>query len=175
VPREEGPVTTLNPTFMLLHTCGHGYQWGDLPNFIWIADAHKIITGASNRIDWEKLVAAANSYDLTLPLRNLLTYLSDELDTAIPSRVLEQLRQTLPSRRDVSIHDARAASPNTVNRVLRKHWFYYSAVQQREGKRRNPFGFMYYFCLHFQDFWELRYWWYVPFHGLKAMRQQRST
>jgi len=165
------PVTTLNPTFTLLHLCGHGYQWSDLPSFIWIADARKVITAAPDKVDWEKLLVAATGYDLTLALHNLLVYLSDELDTPIPSLVLEQFIQCSPSARDIAIHDTRAENPNTVSRVLRKHWLYYASVKQREGNRKNLFGFLYYFCLHFKDFWGLKRWWYVPFYSLKVIRQ----
>jgi len=163
------PVTVLNPTFNLLHLCGHGYQWSDLPSLLWIADIHKIITTTPDQVNWDKLLSVTSRYNLTIPLSNLFQYLANDLNTPIPSTVLDHMNQCQPSRTERAMHDARAGNPKILRRVIRKHWFYYVAIQHGMGKSGNVFPFIYYLCLHFQDVWKLKRWWYAPFHAIKMI------
>lgn len=175
LPMNDMSMTALNPTYSLMHLCGHGYQWSTLPSLLWIADIHKIITTASDQIEWDPLMLIASRYNLTIPLRNVLAYLADDLETSIPLSVLGQSRQASPSPQERSIHDAFSGNPNTISRVVRKHWFYYAATRHREGKRTSVIGFIHYFCLHFQDCWGLKRWWTVPFYSLRLLCKRNKT
>ena len=168
----EQDIRILNPTFMLLHLIGHGYQWSPLPNMTWIADCWQLLTaaetqGPEHKIDWPLFLEWVQRFEITSVTHQLFNFLDQELSAPIPETTINSLRNLKPTKADLAALDVRGEAPNTARRVLKKHWLYYSSTQQSNGLSRNWFGFVHYFSLHFQDVWNLKFWWQTPFVALK--------
>lgn len=81
----------LSPTDQLLHVCGHAARWEPVPAIRWVADAVLILREAP--IDWQRFVSQAARRRFILRMRQLLDYLREAFDVAIPQSVDADLRQ----------------------------------------------------------------------------------
>jgi hypothetical protein len=79
----------LSPTDQLLHVCGHAARWGEVPAIRWVADAVLILR--EGPIDWPRFVAHAAQRRFILRMRQMLGYLRQALDVAIPPSVEAEL------------------------------------------------------------------------------------
>lgn len=86
------PTLALNPADQLLHTCVHGVNWMMSPELRWIADAMMILK-RTPQLNWERLITQVQKRQLTLQMRETLTYLRDLLDAPIPDNVLGLLNE----------------------------------------------------------------------------------
>ena len=86
----------LSPTDQLLHTLGHSAKWGPMPAIRWVADAVLILR--EGPIDWSRFLAHAVQRRFVLRMRQMLGYLRETLDVAIPRWVEVEL-----ARRPVSM------------------------------------------------------------------------
>jgi hypothetical protein len=89
---------SLSPADQLLHVCVHGAKWNDTSPLRWIADAMMIIRSRKLKIDWTRLVHQAQERQLTLPMRETLSYLNGSFEAGIPTEVLTQLEGAPISR-----------------------------------------------------------------------------
>ncbi len=83
---------TLSPADHLLHICGHGAAWNEIPPIRWVADAVTIIRATGERLDWDLLVRESQSRALGLALRDALTYLHESFAISVPADCLQKLR-----------------------------------------------------------------------------------
>lgn len=81
----------LSPTEQLLFVCSKVNRRHQVPQIRWLVDAVKIIQTADHEIDWNRLLAQAQQYQLILPLRNMLFLLQDILDIQFPEWVFSRL------------------------------------------------------------------------------------
>ncbi|MFH1303080.1 MAG: nucleotidyltransferase family protein, partial [Planctomycetota bacterium] len=63
------PTKSLCPTDQLLHVCVHGAKWNSIPSIRWVADAFVIVNSSSSQIDWNRLSALADRFNVSLPLK----------------------------------------------------------------------------------------------------------
>ena len=135
------PVSILDPTDQLFHTCAHGVKWEPVPSLRWIVDAAMILKDPSVTIDWDRLLRLTDRHRVVPSLRDALTYLETELGLPVPAAV-----RTALSAAPVSWAEGyeyrlrnRPASP-TLGR-LREHWLRYRRVR-RTSQEPDPIGFV---------------------------------
>lgn len=90
---ERGGTTTgvLCPADQLLHTCEHGLRYNETPPIRWLADAYQIIRRLGDNLDWQRLTAMADRYDLRLPVQRTLKYLRQHFALELPDAADELL------------------------------------------------------------------------------------
>jgi hypothetical protein len=79
-------------TDQLLHALAHGCRWSSVRPTRWVADAHILISGSAEAIDWARLVAQGRALRLTLPLSDALRYLHARFGAEVPAWVLGELK-----------------------------------------------------------------------------------
>jgi hypothetical protein len=107
-------VRTLGAADQLVHICGGASGSPVRGSLRWVADAWLLIDSEPD-LDWDVVVRGAEAAHLSLALSAMLRYLAEELDSPIPSHVLDQLdalaRDASPLARDVALYGARAGLP----------------------------------------------------------------
>jgi hypothetical protein len=91
----------LAPTALLFHTLMHGVRWNEEPPIRWIPDALSVLRQRGGEVDWERLLAFADSQRLTYRLALGLTYLAEHFAVELPESVrthLDQYRQGVLER-----------------------------------------------------------------------------
>ncbi len=163
-----------NPNLMLVHLCGHGYQWSPVPSHQWIVDAYRLVQEHGTELDWEEVLILSSLFEIRHTLRHLLEFLAHELQTNIPEAVLASLavHSDLPTQ--VQRQLDRATTPDSVFPLVRKHWAYYAIACRREKRRASWAGFAHYFCLHFQEVWNLPTWWSTPLQATWILATRRN-
>lgn len=90
------PVVQLGPTALLLHTIVHGVRWNYEPPIRWIPDALLILRQRSADIDWQRLLAFADTQRLTQRLALGLFYLAEHFAAELPDFVMTHLHRYRP-------------------------------------------------------------------------------
>ena len=117
---------TLSDTDHLFHACIHGGAPNDFGAIRWIVDSAQILRSRS--IEWERLIAQGQEFDLVRRLQRTLGYLHKTFALPIPAPVIEQLMALEPSRTELS--DERT-------RFSRLHPFLKAAAWRYIHYRRN--------------------------------------
>lgn len=89
-------VLQLAPTALLLHTIVHGMRWNEETPIRWIPDALMILRQRGGEIDWDRLLAFADSQRLTYRLALGLTYLVEHFCIELPEAVRQRLSNYRP-------------------------------------------------------------------------------
>jgi hypothetical protein len=79
----------LSPTDQLLHVCGHGARWAQVPGIRWVADAVLILR--EGQLDWRRLVEQAVRRRFVLRMREMLVYLRTAFGAPVPASVIAEL------------------------------------------------------------------------------------
>ncbi|MCL4818087.1 MAG: nucleotidyltransferase family protein [Vicinamibacteria bacterium] len=125
----------LAPIDRLLLTCTHGLRWTPAPALHWIADATLEIRTQGDALDWDRLAVRAEAFELALPLRAGLDYLSGLRLVVVPPEVLRALHAVgAPWARRVAF-EARQRAPE--RRGLLHAW----AVRHEFRRRARRAGF----------------------------------
>jgi hypothetical protein len=115
LPIEVGdtPARMLGPEAQLLHLCGHltlHHGGGEAVRGLWLYDVARVIDRYGSGLDWDELLARAQTYGLLLSLQCVLPRVSDVWQAPIPLHVLEQLDALRPSS-----HEERALATLTAS------------------------------------------------------------
>ena len=137
------PVSVLDPTDQLFHTCAHGVKWEYVPSIRWIVDAAMILKEPAAEIDWNRLVRLTERQRLVLPLRDALTYLETAFGLPVPAAVLTglRLRATVVSWVDRYEHRLRTNPANPLLGRVAGHWLRYRRVR-RTSEGPDAIGFI---------------------------------
>lgn len=122
----------LCPADQLLHTCEHGMRANVTPPFRWLADACQIVRAEPN-LDWDRLVDAAERFQLIAPVEQTLRYLHERLETPIADEVFAALgrrRKTLASRIEHGIAIRRMPGAHPFWTELPAHLFDYARCRK---------------------------------------------
>ena len=114
----------LCPADQLLHLSVHGIRWDPVPPIRWAADIYLLLQRRGPEVDWERLVTQAIDRGLTLELLAALSYVSEQLGSAVPLEVLGALRRARPSRLaylDFRAQGARTTVPSQVARYVTRY------------------------------------------------------
>ncbi len=113
----------LNTEDQILHLCAHlALHHGEgRPRLLWLCDIAEVIVRAGEKLDWAALLERARSYDLLLPLQQVLPQLADEWQAPIPPAALEHLRETRPSPEESRLHTRLTAHRRSVARRFWDH------------------------------------------------------
>jgi len=82
---------------LLLHAIVHGSYWGLQRSVTWVMDAHRILAKSGSAFDWDRLITQTQTRRLTLPMRDGLAFLRQEMGVEVPERVLQSLQATRTS------------------------------------------------------------------------------
>lgn len=160
------PVRVLTPADQLLQVCVHGAAWNPVHPVRWAADAFKLLERA-DELDWTRLVAQAARGRLVLPLRQTLSYLTEELAAPVLAEALEELAAIPVSRSERLAHGAIARPPSPRRSLAMLWWFWegHRAQAQLERRRPTPAGLV----RHLQEFWGLERPSQMPDYALRRL------
>lgn len=163
----------LNPSDQLLHVCAHGAAWNPIPPIRWAADAYKVIEAAGERIDWERVVAMAVRGRLTLPMRDALACLAEDLEAAVPEPARRALAEARVSSGERRAHRALARAPSSRRSLAMLAWFWerHRAQAELDGERPGPRGFVRYL----RGFWGLERTSQVPAYAVRRLLRRRAA
>ncbi|MBI4553230.1 MAG: nucleotidyltransferase family protein [Candidatus Latescibacteria bacterium] len=168
---DDVPVSVLNPADQLLHVCVHGARWSGTPPLRWIVDA-MVIVNDSPGLDWNRLVAQAQQHRLSLPIRDMLSYLHERLDAPIPPSVLHALRQAPVSNAEQMEYQAKTG-PEDLRKpmsMLRLRYQQYVESIGRDGFYNKLIGFPQFL----QHLWGVDHLWQVPWTAvMKGIQRVR--
>mgnify|MGYP001036753676 FL=1 len=105
LPARLGDVDTrmLGLEAQLLHLCGHLVHHqrteGTL-RLVWLQDVVEVVARFDDRVDWDALMDRAATFDLVVPVREVLWQVAEDWGAPIPAAVLDRLRRLRPSDRE---------------------------------------------------------------------------
>jgi hypothetical protein len=147
----------LAPGDQLVHVLVHGLRWAEAPPLRWVADAVTVLSRAGDRVDWDKVSAAAQRCGVVLPVRLGLRYLARALSAPVPSTLLERLDRVPVPRWQEAEYRVKTL-PRTPWRRLRFHWFNYRRLRAVVAGELPRAGFLAYL----QGRWGLASLWRMP-------------
>lgn len=105
----------------ILHLCAHLvlHHGEGRPRLLWLCDIAEVIVHAGEKLNWTMLLKRARSYNLLLPLQQVLPRLANEWQVPIPPAVLERLREAQPSSKESRLYLCLAAQRHS---VARRFW-----------------------------------------------------
>jgi hypothetical protein len=77
----------------LLHLCENGMNPAYPTGLLWLADCAQLIRNAQPAMDWDRLIAQSQRFQVSLYLRAALGWLSEHLEVSIPGEVLTALER----------------------------------------------------------------------------------
>jgi len=152
---------SLNSADQLLHVCVHGAKWNDTSSLRWIADAMMIIRSQKLKLDWTRLVHQAQKRQLTLPMRETLSYLNTLLDANVPPEVLTGLKGTKTTRTERWSYRTRLGA-NDPLKMLAVVWHWFNSL--RVDCEGNVLQRLSQFSRYLQSLWSVTDPWKVPFY-----------
>lgn len=167
------PVRILNPADQVVHVCAHGAAWNPIHPVRWAADAFKVIEASGEALDWERLVAMAVRGRLTLPMRDALAVLADDLEAPVPGEPRRALERVPVSAGERRAHEALARPPSSRRSLAMLSWFWerHRAQAELEGEKPGPRGFLRYL----QGFWGLQHTSEVPAYAMRRLLRRREA
>ncbi len=159
VPMEfEGiPTRALCPTDQLIHACGHGLMWSDIPPVRWAADAVAVMR--SSEIDWKRLTSLTDEMRLVLPVREGLRYLADSLDIGVPTAAWDGFAELKISRSEILDYQ-RLQNPLQLQSPLDTFRAMYGRYR-RNARARFPLARLGEFVRFLQFHWQVENTWQV--------------
>ncbi len=155
-------ITVQNTADQLLSICSHGMRAQTVSFYARAGEAQTLLNAFAGGINWDRLLAQAQKRRLQQPVSSVLSYIHDELGTAIPQPVWEQLsRQPLSAYERVErrVLDNNVPPFNEMSRL----WFRYL----RLAGDPPPYQSLKEFPRYLQQRWQLPHVWHVPGHALK--------
>jgi len=133
---------TLYPTDQVLALCLDGLLINRILAVDWIAHVAHILNQGETGVDWQRLIALAQSLHLVLAVRNTLHYVVQTFNVAIPTTQLKVLDNLAVSQLEKKewrvITNARSGYGSRYQR-LRRLWYGYMRVYAlSSGDRFNP-------------------------------------
>jgi hypothetical protein len=165
-------VRILNPADQLLHVCAHGAAWNPVHPVRWAADAFKVIEVAGAQLDWQRLVSMARGGGLTVPTREALDVLAEDLEAPVPEDIRRELSRAPVTRAERRAHGALAQPPSWRRSVAMITWFRerHRAQAELDGEPTGLAGFV----VYMQGFWGLERPSQVPAHALRRVLRRRA-
>jgi putative nucleotidyltransferase-like protein len=107
---------TLWPGDELLYTCRRAAQWDDIPAFRWLADGFTVVANGGIA-DWDRVLAQAERYDVSLALAESARYLAEALGAPIPASVWQRAAAGHPGWLARLDHRVRSRRPGALGRL----------------------------------------------------------
>ncbi len=174
VPIEVGGarLLALSPPDQLLHVCVHGAAWNPVQPFRWVADAFMVLRAAGDGFDWDRVVELATRGHLTLPMRDAISFLEEEMDVPVADGVVDRLAAVPVTGRERRAHEALAQPPSSRRSLAMLWWFWerHRAQASLAGERTSLAGMVRYL----QGFWELDRPSQVPGYAVRRLARRRT-
>ena len=99
------PMTIMGSVGQILHLCGHlVLHHAHGPQLLWQNDLAELLAVYRNEIDWNLLLYKAETFQLILPLRNILLPIAREWGAPMPQKILHRLETMEVSAVETRIH-----------------------------------------------------------------------
>lgn len=134
---------TLNPTDMLLHVLVHGGHWNQVPPIRWVADACTVMTASLNELNWDRLLQLAVKFHVTLPLYDMLSYLANTFNAAVPRSILDALQRAPVTDTERRVYVQFASRTDNFARKAGRHLYNYQRYKllwHEHGNSAPPVG-----------------------------------
>jgi hypothetical protein len=120
-----------------------------------------IIRSPKLKLDWSRLVHQAQKRQLTLPMRETLSYLNTLLDANVPPEVLTRLKGTKTTRTERWTYRTRLGA-NDPLKMLAVVWHWFNSL--RVDCEGNVLQRLAQFSRYLQSLWSVTDPWKVPFY-----------
>lgn len=94
----------LGPEAQLIHLCAHLALHHRGKGLLWLHDVASLILIGGKRLNWDELVTRTAALDLALPVRHVLSQVTEDWSVPVPPIVLQQLNALQPSQRAAQIY-----------------------------------------------------------------------
>ncbi|MGB3692446.1 MAG: nucleotidyltransferase family protein [Spirulinaceae cyanobacterium] len=150
----------LTPTQQLLYICQQiALAYPNLQP-CWLADGKLIIEQHREAINWNLLLEDAQKYKLTIPLKNLLTFIETVFPKTIPPTQLKEIQSLPVSWFDSTEYRLVNSNPLPLIGSLTKRYLQYLRLAKRNQSESGILGFPKYL----QRVWGLNSLWQLPYH-----------
>ena len=134
------PLRVLGPTYQLYHTISHGLAWDKNPSLHWVPDAAFTIEATGAEIDWDGLLALADTNRRGVVVRDGLALLARGIGVEIPERALQpSAHPSGPERREAWF--LRHIGPKSLVGGVPDRWYLYRRVSASIGEAATPWGY----------------------------------
>ena len=111
---EDTTTKTLGPEARLLHLCTHLALHHHGERLLWYCDIDRLIRHHGGSLDWDELIARAETYRLVLSLRTVLAQTIEQFDAPVPDEVTDRLAAMQPDPEEVAVFGFMVAPPHGV-------------------------------------------------------------
>jgi hypothetical protein len=108
----------------VLHLCGHlhlhHFGSGDTARLLWLQDIAEVVARFGHSLDWDHMIAIAQSGGLAMALRNILEFVIEKWDLPVPEGVNARLAALNPSAMEERVAAGlRDISPNLPHQLYK--------------------------------------------------------
>jgi hypothetical protein len=153
----------LSTTDQLFHVCVHGARWNSVPPLRWIADAVTILGCSHMGIDWDRIVALGQRYDLILPLKDTLSYLRQHFAISLPETILKRMGNIPVANITRLDYRIRTRSPRLTDGFLHLYYLYKHYAKNENGSSSSTKIVK--FSTYLQNVFGMDQLWQLPFYA----------
>jgi hypothetical protein len=136
-------IRVLGATYQLYHSISHGLAWDKEPSLHWIPDAAFVIGSSGDDIEWDRLLALADSNHRGVAVREGLRLLANGLGVSVPDSALRSAANPRgPERREAWC--LRHIGPRSLWGGIPDRWYLYRRVATSIGEKPTPWGYLRY-------------------------------
>ena len=146
---KESLAHVLSPTYQLLHTVLHGLQHAPASSVRWVVDATNLLNHHSADIDWKELIAVCSKHHLNLPISQALSFLSEELQLAIPDYILSYYNRIQMTAKDKEyyVRSSNLGFQRMIERIT-SSWKHYKSYSSDDSQKLNISGFYHFLQIY---------------------------
>jgi hypothetical protein len=144
-------------TDLLLQVFFHSRKVDSQTTCRWIVDAHRLINGPDNTVDWDALVRRSKEVNLVLPVCDALTYLHKEFGPVVRGDLLEHFHNLTVTResRAAYFEQMRESAANRgIAELLLSQWRRYMGVRRSRKESASWLGFVRYYVQFLKWRWQ---------------------
>lgn len=159
-----------SPTDLLVHVCIAALKYGRHRNSRWVPDAMLLLR--ERRLDWAQLVESAARRGVTLPVRECLQYLVDELQAPVPQGALTELWRLPVSRAQITRYRVLTERAPSLPQLAREYLSLYRFAVRASGSRPSPSGLGEFAIAQLAHRWNVEHpWRVIPLIGMQLRRK----
>ena len=130
-----------SPADLFVTCCIGSLKIGRFRNSRWVLDVDAILDVAGEEIDWDAVGSQAESREMTLPMRECLSYLHSEFGMKIPGDLLDRLWRIAPGSRERRRYRAFTRYPKTLLQLAIFYAALYDFAVRALGRSGSLVGF----------------------------------
>ena len=156
------------PTDCLLLVCLHARKRDPQSACRWLLDLSAILS--TDEIDWNQLLQRANQSNILLPVREALTFASQEFGLPVPDSFLQEAWKIKATRRQIQKYNRLTRMPLRGNPIKKQWWRYQSGCRSCD-ERAGLLGFGIFLSTFCKWRFGLKSRWQLPLFLATELRQ----